>query len=210
MVHIAGHWTWPGEEGRSKQVKVYSNMNEVELLLNAKSLGVKTGNADSRLPRPPRMWDVTYTPGTLTAIARSRGKELRDERKTAGAPRRVVLQSDAAELRSGEPESIAYLTAMVVDEQGAVVPTATHPITFTSYGPGELLEQTWLGYGTGLTWNAVAGKTRVAFRATARTGHSVVSAYSPGLAMGRAELKVSAPGRPDEMEYRDRPEPDEP
>jgi hypothetical protein len=49
----------------------------------------------------------------------------------------------------------------------------------------------------------------VAFRATSRTGHAVVSAYSPGLAIGRAELNVSAPGQPDEMEYRDKSEPDE-
>jgi beta-galactosidase len=210
MVHIAAHWTWPGYEGQSKRVKVYSNAEEVELLLNGKSLGAKTEMSGSGLPHSPRVWDIAYAPGTLTAIARGQGKELRDERKTAGPPHHLLLESDAAELRSGDRESLAYLTAMVVDEQGTVVPTATHPITFTSYGPGELLEQTWLGHGTGLTWNAVAGKTRVAFRATSRTGHAVVSAYSPGLVMGRVELNVSAPGQPNEMDYRDRPEPDEP
>ena len=209
MVHIVGHWTWPEHEGRSKRVKIYSNLPEVELLLNGRSLGVKRQSAGSGLPHPPRLWDVTYAPGTLTAIARGREREVRDERKTAGDPHHLLLESDVAELRSGDRESIAYLTAMVVDQQGTVVPTSTHPITFTSYGPGELLEQTWLGYGTGLTWNAVGGKTRVAFRATSRSGHAVVSAYSPGLAMGRVELNVSAPGQPDEMEYRDRPEPDE-
>jgi len=176
MLHIVGHWTWPGHEGRSRQVKVYSHMDEVELVLNGNSLGTKTQSAGAGLPNVPRVWDVTYAQGTLTAIARGRGRELSDERKTASSPHHLLLESDVTEVRSGDRESVAYLTAIVVDEQGTVVPTATHPITFTTYGPGELLEQTWLGHGTGLTWNAVAGKTRVAFRATSRTGHAVVSA----------------------------------
>jgi hypothetical protein len=49
----------------------------------------------------------------------------------------------------------------------------------------------------------------VAFRATARTGHAVISAYSPGLGMGRIELQVVAPGKPDEMEYKERFDTDE-
>jgi hypothetical protein len=78
-----------------------------------------------------------------------------------------------------------------------------NPISFTLYGPGELLEQTWAPYGTGLTWNAVAGMTRIALRATARSGNAVVSASSPGLAMGRIEIEVKAPGKPDEMNYKE-------
>jgi hypothetical protein len=43
--------------------------------------------------------------------------------------------------------------------------------------------------------------TRIALRAKKRTGHAVVSAYSPGLGMGRLEVRITAPGKPDEMEY---------
>jgi hypothetical protein len=38
----------------------------------------------------------------------------------------------------------------------------------------------------------------------------VISAYSPGLGMGRVQIAVLAPGRPDEMEYIERFEKDEP
>lgn len=210
MVHIVGHWTWPGQEGRPRPVKVYSNVDRVELLLNGKSLGTGSVDAGSGLPRPPRVWNVEYQPGTLTAVARGPHGEIRDERRTAGAAYRLVIESDAKQLRAGDRESLVQITATVADEHGVAVPSSTHPITFTSYGPGELLEQTWLGHRTGLTWNAVAGRTRVLFRATARTGHSVISAYSPGLMMGRVELDVSAPGKPDEMEYREKFETDGP
>jgi len=40
MVHIVGHWTWIGQEGKERQVKVYSNCESVELFLNGRSLGM--------------------------------------------------------------------------------------------------------------------------------------------------------------------------
>jgi beta-galactosidase len=210
MVHIVGHWTWPGEDGKKKSVKVYSNAGQVELFLNGVSLGAKKEGHDPGLVHPPRVWEVPYRPGTLTAVARAQDQEIRDERKTAGTPDRIILQSDVQQLESGNLESLAYITAFVVDKDGTIVPQAHPPMTFTSYGPGELLKQAWLGHGTGTTWNAVAGMTRIAFRATDRTGHAVISAYSPGLGMGRIEIPVIAPGKPDEMEYRERFETDEP
>jgi beta-galactosidase len=210
IVHIVGHWTCPGEEGQSKSVKVYSNAEEVELFHNGKSLGEKREEHDPGLLHPPRIWQVRYEPGELKAVARSQGKEVSDTRRTAGTAHHIVLESDVQQLESGNPESLAYITALVVDEHGTVVPTVHPAITFTLYGPGELLEQTWLGHATGTTWNAIAGMTRIALRATNRTGRAVVSAYSPGLGMGRIELQVSAPGEPDEMEYKERFEADEP
>jgi beta-galactosidase len=210
MAHIVGHWTWPGEEGKTRSVKVYSNAQEVELFLNGTSLGVKKEEHDPGLLHPPRLWEAPYHPGTLKAVARSQGKEISDERRTAGPAHHIVLESDVQQLKAGDPESLAYITALVVDAQGTVVPSAYYPITFTLYGPGELLEQTWLGHGTGLTWNAIAGMTRIAFRSTRRNGRAVISAYSPGLGMGRIELQVKAEGKPDEMEYLERFAVDEP
>jgi beta-galactosidase len=210
MVHIMGHWTWPGEEGRARSVKVFSNAQEVELFLNDKSLGSKSDASEAGLLHPPRVWTVPYQPGTLKAVARQEGKEISDERQTAGAPHHLALEADARQLESGNLESLAYLTARVVDENGTVVPGAEVPITFTSDGPGELLRQTWLGHGTGWTLNSVAGMAQMAFRATDRTGHATISAYSPGLRMGRIKLAVQAPGKPDEMEYKEKFDVDEP
>jgi beta-galactosidase len=209
MVHIVGHWTWPGQEGKRRQVKVYSNAEAVELFLNGKPLGAKNRVTGTPLAFPGLVWDVPYEAGTLRAVARVNGKEIADERKTAGPAAKIVLQSDAASLRSGDPESLAYITALVTDANGTVVPDSHATIAFTLYGPGELVEQTWLGHGTGLTWEAVAGMTRVALRSTTRTGTAIVSAVSPGLRMGRVHVQVSAPGKPNEMDYKEKFEEDE-
>jgi beta-galactosidase len=209
MVHIVGHWTWAGEEGKTRAVKVYSNCEEVELFLNGRSLGKGENKVFPGLEHPPRIWQVPFQPGTLKAVAKSHGKEIVHEIKTAGATHHILLESDVQQLKSGDPESLAYLTASVVDAAGTVVPDSHPSITFTSYGPGELLPQSWLGYPTGLTWNARAGKTRIAFRATSRSGLAVISAYSPGLGMGRLEINVAAVGKENEMDYQEKFETDE-
>jgi beta-galactosidase len=210
MVHILGHWTWPGTEGKERTVKVFSNAAQVELVLNGKSLGIKSDARDAELLHPPRVWMVRYEPGTLEAVAMHHGEEVRDQRRTAGAPHHLVLEADAHVLESGNLESLAYITARVVDENGTLVPSAALPITFTSDGPGELLRQSSLGHGTGWTLDSVAGIAQMAFRATDRTGHATVSAYSPGLRMGRIEISVQAQGKPDEMEYKEHFDVDEP
>jgi len=138
----------------------------------------------------------------LQAIARSGSQSVTDTRKTAGPAVRIDLSSDVDRVRSGDRESLAYLTASVVDKDGNVVPTAYPAISFTSYGPGELLPQIWAGQKEGFTWNAIAGMTRIAFRGTDRVGRSTISAYSPGLLLGRKNIEIVAVGKQDEMEYR--------
>ncbi len=203
MVHIVGHWTWPGDQGQTKLVKVYSNQEEVELFLNGKSLGTKTNITGTGLRYPPRIWQVPYEPGTLKAVARTGGNQVSDEQRTAGPAYRILLKSDTPQVTSGDPDSLAYITASVVDRWGEIVPGAHPAISFTWYGPGKLLKQTWLGHGTGLTWNAIDGRTRVAFQSTPRSGRTVISAYSPGLRTAQISIEVTAPGKPDEMNYID-------
>ena len=202
VLHICGHWTWPDDEGKPKTVRVYSNLDEVELKLNGRSLGVKARGHYAGLEHPPRIWEVPFEPGELRAVARQGSAELTDLRRTAGTPARIDLRADVTQVASGDPESLAYVTASVVDRDGTVVPTAYHAITFGCYGPGELLPQTWPGHATGFTWNAIAGMTAIAFRATDRVGRAVVTAYTPGLAQGRINLDVVTSGKRDEMEYR--------
>jgi beta-galactosidase len=202
MAHICGHWNWAGDEGKKRSVKVYSNCEQVELKLNGRSLGVKGKGKYEGLTHPPRIWEVPYEAGTLEASGKLGTQTVSDVRKTAGPAAGIVLKSDVDRIASGNRDSLAYITAMIVDKKGTMVPNAVNEISFTWYGPGELLPQTWAGHPTGLTWNAVAGMTVVALRATDRVGRCRVTASSPGLTIGRVEIAVAAKGKHDEMEYR--------
>jgi beta-galactosidase len=55
LVHIVGHWTWPGDEGQAKPVKVYSNADEVELFVNGNSLGAQRDSSRLGLLHAPRV-----------------------------------------------------------------------------------------------------------------------------------------------------------
>src|SRR5262249_1440817 len=109
MVHVLPHWNWPQRTGQEIPVMVYSNAEEVELLLNGKSLGRrKTFTTNITLPVGPNvsatgqfqskyrlLWSVPYQPGSLTAVGYSGGKEVaRDEVHTAGEPAQIKLIAD--------------------------------------------------------------------------------------------------------------------
>jgi beta-galactosidase len=107
----------------------------VEVFLNEKSLGIQRNRERSGLRYPPRVWEVRYEPGTLKVVARGAGETLFDERKTAGSPAAILLETDASQVESGDRDSLAYITAKIVDKDGTVVLSAYHAITFTSHGP---------------------------------------------------------------------------
>jgi len=78
MIRIYGH-TWPvrwGEEGELKDVKVYSNCDEVELFLNGESKGKKKRNL-SEFPAAGLFWQLPFRTGenTIRTVGR-KGKEV--------------------------------------------------------------------------------------------------------------------------------------
>jgi beta-galactosidase len=62
LVHLLPHWTWTGREGQPIEVWAHGNAEEVELLLNGRSLGRKAMPENGHLA-----WQVPYAPGTLEA-----------------------------------------------------------------------------------------------------------------------------------------------
>ena len=61
VVHIVGHWTWPEQEGKPRQVRVYCNCDIVELLVNGRSLGVHQPVSQGRVWTDFQAVAQTYT-----------------------------------------------------------------------------------------------------------------------------------------------------
>jgi beta-galactosidase len=187
MVHICGHWSWPGEEGKRRRVKVYSNAARVELFLNRRSVGVQD--------RGPFVFELAYEPGVLRAVGHfSSGASLTEELHTAGRPHRLELTANAAEIRYDDYDGHVELTARVLDRDGHLVPDAVVPVTFSSFGPGKLATQTWGPFGTGTSWYTVAGMTRILWRPNGLPGTVTIRAHAPGLLQGRLQLMATYPG----------------
>ncbi len=130
---LVSHWNHPA--GSKQEVEIISNAEDVELLLDGRSLGVKK-RVGPMETSPRHFWNVEWTPGTLTAIARNAGREVaRHEIRTAGAPKRLRLTPDRAELRA-DGQDLSHITVEVVDENGVVVPDASNRIHFEVTGAG--------------------------------------------------------------------------
>lgn len=160
MVHLLPHWNWHGREGQPIDVRVYGNTDEVELLLNGKSLGRKAPQRYGHL-----QWSVPYSPGSLTARGYKAGKLVAQQTvETAGDGRAVRLSVDKAKLRAGG-DDVAVVTVNVVDREGRVVPTADHRIAFETTGPVRLL-----GMGNGDPGSHEVDKPAELHRYAAATG----------------------------------------
>lgn len=129
VLHILPHWNWAGREGEKIEVWVHSNCDEVELLLNGKSLGRKIMKPNSHLE-----WMVLYESGVLLAKGYMQGKlAAQNKVETTGGPYAVVLIPDRAEI-NGNGEDVSIITAAAVDKDGRTVPVADNEINFSIRG----------------------------------------------------------------------------
>jgi beta-galactosidase len=133
----------------TENVEIYTNAEEVELLLNNKSLGTQKLHADAS----PITFQVPFELGTLKAIGRTHNKVIaEDELRTAGKPARLLLSTGltAANLtKAPHPENppaltpdwndVAYITATLVDANGTVIPDSETRIHFSSTGPAQII-----------------------------------------------------------------------
>jgi beta-galactosidase len=179
-------WTPLNAAAHEENVEVYSNCATVELLLNGRSLGSKPLAADAS----PRNWRVAWEAGTLQAVCVNGA--ARDELRTAGKPSAVVLKVDRPGLMTTW-DDVAYVTAMVVDEHGVVVPSADNLIAFAVSGPGAVVAVDNQDIAShepfqGSVRSAFQGRCIAIIRASA-AGRITVSARAPSLKGGSVTLE---------------------
>ncbi len=166
VVHICGHWTWPGEEGKTRTVTVLSNCPNVELFLNGTSLGTRT-------TENPAQWEVPYAPGELRAVGNNADLRAEDSLRTAGAPATLQLECSAPQLQAGSADAVE-ITAKVLDAAGVVVPINDTPVTFSVETPGILR-----GVGGAPSCTLEMGIGRMILQATSAPATLTVKAVTP-------------------------------
>ena len=129
MLHVFPHWNWEGKEGQEIRVGSYSNCEEVELLVNDRSLGKKPIPRNSHLE-----WKVKYEPGQIEVRGYNRGRQVATKRvETAGKATGIRLKPDRTRIKA-DNQDVSLVTLEVVDERGRMVPTANHEINFRITG----------------------------------------------------------------------------
>ncbi|MCF7958114.1 MAG: DUF4982 domain-containing protein [Phycisphaerae bacterium] len=137
-LHILPHWNWPGREGETTPVFVYTNYNSAELFVNGVSQGIQIKNSDTKQNRYRLMWmDVKYQPGTVKVVALDdNGKPVaQKEIHTAGKPHHLELSADRKEI-AADGKDLSFVTVTVVDQNGIPCPTAANRLDFKVAGPG--------------------------------------------------------------------------
>jgi len=187
-------WSPRDTAAHDENVEAYSNCEEVELILNGKSLGAKPRHADDA----PRIWKVPFEPGALKAIGRNKGQVIAtDELRTAGKPAKIVLAVDRGKL-APVWDDVSYVTVTIVDANGVRVPTASDLITFKITGPGVIAA---VDSGDNTSHESFQASDRKAYqgrcfailRANAPSGRIVLTASSPGLTSGSITIEAVAP-----------------
>jgi beta-galactosidase len=185
---IIGHWNYAPNV--QKPIHVISNGDEVELLLNGRSLGKGKREYNFLFTFDNVKWE----PGKLTAISRnSRGQEIsRHELETAGAPAAIRLSplTGPGGLRA-DGADLALVTVEVIDAQGRRCPTALNTIHFQLDGPAE-----WRGgiaqgpdnYILSKDLPVECGVNRISLRSLPTAGKVQLAAKADGLTPAKIEL----------------------
>ncbi len=138
---IAGHLNW-GPDAGELEYRVYANGDEVELIHNGKSLGVKAMSPNGHLS-----WRIVPSPGSLEALSRRNGTVIaRDLVETVGPEKTISLELDSDSLdekgkiaAGADGRRIAVITVSSRDGEGRAHPTSDCTIRFEASGGVRLL-----------------------------------------------------------------------
>jgi len=187
-------WTPGNSKPHDEDVEVYSNCEEVELLLNGKSLGSKPLPDDASL----RAWKVPFEPGTLKALGKNGGWVVATcELRTAGPPARIELTAHRDRL-APVWDDVCFVSATVVDKNGIIVPRANHLITFKVSGPGVIAAVDSADNASHETFQAserkaYQGRCFALVKASGSSGRITLTACAPGLQAGSIRIRAMAP-----------------
>lgn len=178
VVHVFPHWNWPAKEGKTIKVQGYSNCDEVELVLNGKSIGRKQVVPFNRME-----WEVVFQPGKLEARGYKAGKMVvKEVIETTAAPSQITLTSNYTTLKANGTD-VAVIRIAIKDIKGRVVPTADNLVKFSIDGPGKIIGT---GNGNPSSHEADKASQRMAFN-----GYCLVLVQTDKTA-GKIVLKASA------------------
>ena len=195
VVPMLPAWTWPGREGKSLRVDVYSRYDSVRLELNGRVLGEKP---TTRAEEFKAVFDVPYAPGELKAVGLQEGRAVeRFILRSAGEAAKLRLRVDRARLLA-DGQDLAFVTIEAMDRRGVWQPWATPRIRVEVAGAGTLAA---LGSGDLTSSDSYTGPERMLYqgralavvRTSEQAGSVVVTVSAPGFDPVQARLKTLRP-----------------
>jgi beta-galactosidase len=151
-VFIASYW----QPDSSTDVRVYGNVDEVELLLNGRSVGRQRPDSDrmsNHLRHPPFTFKLgKFTSGALEAVGYIGGRSVAQHRVlTPGAVERIGIEFDNAGVcTDAERSDQIFVRARLLDSNGTTVPVSDREIEFSASGRFAIIGPTKLKTEAGI------------------------------------------------------------
>lgn len=188
MTDSVHSWTWPGCEGRTAEIEVFSRGKEVELFQDGVRLGRKA------LEQCKVKFETPYKPGTLTAVSYDgSGTELaRAELKTAGEIVKLAVLPEENEIAI---DDIAFVPIHLADQDGYINMINERKITVAVEGAGRLLAlgsakpDTEESYHTD-SFTTYNGRVLAVVKSTGQAGKIKITASTKGLTSVCVEISV--------------------
>ena len=186
----ANKMCWNFLQGEEVDVVIYTNCQEVELVLNGVSLG-KRENAGAGMPL---VWRVDYAPGEVKAIGYSNGQSVENILETTGAA--VAIEAKLwDETLVYDGQDMTHIELQLVDAQGRPV-ADTYDLLHVRIENGYLLG---LENGDLADTTPYSSKSRrankgklLAYIGAPAGGTDDIQVYADGFGLKGAHIKISA------------------
>lgn len=189
MVYIADGW----REG-VERIRIFSNCDEVELLINGVSLGRRRPDADrlkAHLHSPPFTFPVFWEAGEIEARGWQDGKVMATAiARTPEAPIAMDLSVDLQDrtfVADGSDIVLAY--ARVIDRNGTTVTGFADHVTFKIAGPAEIIGGPEIHSNPAECFDGLAP---ILVRASQDAGPITLTAMAEGLEQGSVSFESIA------------------
>lgn len=134
--------SWNFNPGDSINLYTFTNADEVELILNGRSLGRKRNDVQNPKTRNRILWEgIPYQEGTLTAFAYRHGEDKpisHHELQTHGKAVRLTASYDNRNWKA-DGYDLQHVLIEAVDSKGRCDKSASAQLTFCVDGPAEIV-----------------------------------------------------------------------
>ncbi len=183
---------WNRTAGDTVNIVTFTNADEVELLVDGKSIGRRRNDRSDSAVRNNILWQgIVYRPGSVEARSYMDGAVAPvsiDRIETTGNP--VALKASADKSTAlADGMDLVHVDITAVDSRGRVVPTADAPVEFTVDGQAEIAGVVNGDINshesmTGSSRSLYQGRCSVIIRLGRVPGKVTLKASSPGLKGG--------------------------
>lgn len=184
-------WNYAGFENKSVELVIYSKADEVEAIVNGKSLGKKSVSKVAPWPNTAT-FETVYEPGEVVAISYKDGVEVsRVSIATVKSAHHIEIEPEK-KVMSADGHDVIFANISICDEDGNVVPDACVDLKASVEGAAVLA-----GFGSGnpvteedYTDNLAAtfrGRALAILRSSYEAGEVTLKVEADGM---KAEVKV--------------------